>query len=340
MHARMHARLQDLPVWLRWIIFGLTLLAAAEAAAAAGASAAPAERHIYKFTSARRLSVNGRDHLVVLATPASGGATVRLVVPNTDIDRYSPKKEIADVVDAMRPGGFLGAETRNVDGATTIQAAGAWAPRPGEETPHGYVYLSSTTTEKPGEMKITFSKFAELMSVIVPAEKGDNGSPAPNPMVAAEMKQVHEGDVVWADMTPGKPSTLSAIIPWAEPQQGKLQRVGPADVDGQRGYVVEIATESKPVDALIPLKLQNGKRVTDPKVLAAAHKAGNGSEVLFRTFESGGKTWLLEIERPPRQQPIAQQQPRRQSPPPAGIPTRTTGGAGSVPGVGGIPGGF
>jgi hypothetical protein len=331
----MHAPLHDLPAWLRWIIFGLTLLAVAEAAAAG-------EGRVYKFSSARKLNVSGRDHLVVLVTPPSGGASVRLVVPNDETDRYSPKKEIADAVNGMQPGGYLQAETKKVNGALEIEKVSAWQPRPGEDTPRGYVYISSSGTDKPGELKVSLEKLGEFMDVFVPAEKDDNGSPAPNPLVAAELKQVHEGDVVFADVTPGKTPTLSGIATWSSPQEGKLVRVGPADVDGQRGYSVEIATESKPVDALIPLKLQNGKRITDQKLLAAAHKPSNGSQVFFRTFESGGNTWLLEIE-PPARQPAAstaQQQHRNDTPPPPGTPPHTVGGAGQVPGIGGIPGGF
>lgn len=331
MQVRMHAPAHVVVTWIRWMIFGVTLLAVAEAAAAG-------EGHIYKFTSARRLGVNGRDHLVVIVTPPNGGASVRLVVPNTDVDRYSPKKDMADLVNGMQPGGLLQAETKTVDGALQVESIAGWSPRPGEDTPHGYVLIAAGDSPgKPGELQVALTKLGDSVNVIVPAGKDDKGSPAPDPMVAAELKAIQQGDVVWADVAPGKPPTLIAIAPWSEPQQGKLARVGAADVDGQRGYAVEIATDSKPVTALIPMRLQNGKRVTDQKLLAAAHKPSNGSEVYFRTFESGDTTWLLEIEPPPKTPPVAQ---RRENPPPAGIPARTTGGAGSVPGIGGIPGGF
>jgi hypothetical protein len=133
---------------------------------------------------------------------------------------------------------------------------------------------------------------------------------------------------------------LAAIVPWSEPQQGRLMRVGPADVDGQRGFAAEIATDSKPITAVIPLTMQNGRPVTDPRLLAAARKLGNGSQVLFRTREEGDKTWLLEIE-PPAKEPSPVAQRGQGNSPPAGIPVRSVGGAGSVPGIGGgVPGGF
>jgi hypothetical protein len=314
---------------------------AAASAAAAPTTAPSTETRIYKFTSARRLNVNGRDHLVVIATFPSGGASLRLVVPNADVDRYSPKKQIADAFGGMQAGSYVQVETKKVDGTMEIQSVGGWSPRAGEDTPHGYIYINSSPTDRPGELKVALTKLGEWVYPIVPAEKDDNGSPAPAALLAAELKAVQQGDVVWADLTPGKQPVLASIVTWSEPQQGKLERVGPADVDGQRGYAVEIATESKPVTALIPLRLQNGKRVTDQKLLAAAHKPSNGSQVFFRTFEEGGNTWLIEIEPPPRHPsaPVAQQR-REGNPPPAGIPTHTVGGAGSVPGVGGIPGGF
>lgn len=323
------------PVWVRWIIFALTLFLAVEAAAAG-------EARIYKFTSARKLSVNGRDHLVILATPPSGGATVRLVVPNQERDRYSPAKQMADLANGMQPGGFLQAETKTENGAVTVVSLTGWTPRPGEETPHGYVYITSGGTDKPGEMKIDLSKFGDPVHVIVPAGQDGQGAPAPNPLIQAEMKQIHEGDVVWADVTPnGKSLTISGILPWSDPQRGKMVRVGPADVDGQRGFAVEIATDAKPVTALIPMTQQKGKWITDQKLLAAAHRPARGTEVLFRTFDAGDKTWLLAIEPPPKQPTAAAAQHPNASPPPAGIPVRSVGGAGHVPGIGGgIPGGF
>ena len=89
----------------------------------------------------------------------------------------------------------------------------------------------------------------------------------PMPLIDAELKRSIPGDVVWADVVPGQETALMAIVPWSEPQHGKLMRVGPADVDGQRGFAAEIATESKPVTAFIPMTLQNGKRAPDARLL-------------------------------------------------------------------------
>jgi hypothetical protein len=316
------------------MIFGLILLSAAEVAAAG-------EGHVYKFLSARKLSAGGRDHLVVVVQPPAGGPSIRLVVPNDDQDRYSPKKQDADILNGMQAGQFVQAQTEKKDAMITIVSIAAWSPRPGEETPHGYVYLTSNPSGKnPADLEIALTKFGEGVNLIVPGEPGPDGVPAPNQMIAAELKQVQQGDVVWADIPPGKTQTLAAIAPWSEPRHGKLMRVSPADVDGERGFAAEIATEAKPVTALIPLTLQSGRHAADPRLLAEARKAGNGTEVLFRVREDGEKTWLLEIERPPKQPPPVAQRPNN-STPPAGIPVRSTGGAGSVPGVGGgIPGGF
>jgi hypothetical protein len=317
--------------WLRWILFAMTLLTAAEAAAAG-------DGHVYKFTSARRLGVSGRDHLVVIAEPPTGGHSVRLVVPNTTSDKYAPTQEAADAIKGLQFGSLIQVQTHADGGAIIIETIGAWSPRPGEDTPHGYVFIQAQSSDKPGDLRVILTKYGETFDAIAPAEPDAQGSPAPNAAINAELKQVHEGDVVWADVAPGKPATLSAILPWADPQTGKLLRVAAADVDGQRGFAAEIATDAKPITALIPMKFQDGKWIPDPKLLAAAHKPQSGSDVLFRTREDADKTWLLEIEPPSKDPQVAQR--KSQQPPPAGIPVRSTGGAGNVPGLGGLPGGF
>lgn len=323
-----------LSTWARWMVFGLILLAAAEVAAAGDA-------RVYRFVSARKLSSNGREHLVIIVQPPSGGPSLRLVLPNQERDRYSPKKEDADLVNGMQPGGFVQAKTEKVDGVITVDSIAGWSPRPGEDSPHGYIYMNSGATEKdPSTLQVALMKLGEPLSAMVPGEPGPDGQPAANPVISAELKQVQPGDVVWADIVPGKTPTLAAIVPWTEPQKGKLMRVGPADVDGERGFAAEIATESKPVTALIPMSMQNGRRVPDPRLLAEARKVGNGAEVLFHVREADGQTWLLNIERPPKEPPPVAQRPGN-SPPPANVPVRSTGGANSVPGIGGgIPGGF
>lgn len=322
-----------LTAWIRWMIFGLILLAAAEVAAAGDAK-------VYRFLSARKLSAGGREHLVVIVQPPSGGQQTRLVIANDEQDRYSPHKADADAVNGMQAGQFVSAQTEKKDGMIVVSSITAWTPRPGEDTPHGYVYLTSNPSGKnPADLEVALTKLGEPVKVVVLGEPGPDGTPAPNAMVAAELKKVQPGDVVWADVIAGKSPTLAAIVPWSEPQHGKLTRLAPADADGERGFAAEIATEAKPVTALIPMIHQGNKRVADPRLLAEARKAGNGTEVLFRVREDGDKTWLLEVERPPKQPPPVAQRPNN-SPPPANIPVRSTGGAGSVPGVGGIPGGF
>ncbi|HSU66435.1 MAG TPA: hypothetical protein VLJ39_06170, partial [Tepidisphaeraceae bacterium] len=264
--------------WARWLVFALILLASAEAAAAA-------EGHVYKFTSGRRLNVAGRDHLVVIAEPPSGGHSLRLVVANTDENKYSPPPEIADAIKGFRQGNLVQVQTTAEKDLIHLESVSGWSPRPGEETPHGYVYIQSGGTDKPGELHVTLSKYMEMVEFIVPPDKDAQGNPAPNPAIDSELKQVHEGDVVWADVLPGKPPALAAILPWADPQQGKLVRVGPADVDGQKGFAAEISTDSKPITALIPMKQQNGRWIPDPRIMTEAQKPTRGTDVLFRTRE-------------------------------------------------------
>ena len=312
---------------LRWIIFGLIVLSAVEVAAAGDAK-------VYRFTSARRLAVDGRDHLVIIADSPAGGHPTRLVVPHSDANKYSPPPEIADAVKGFAAGQFVSAQTHLDGKVITVETINGWNPRPGEDSPHGYILLQGG----PGDGSITLSKYGESLQIKTPVTKDAQGNAATDPAIDAELRKIQGGDVVWVDFSAGASPVLQAIVPWSDPQTGKLMRVALGDVDGQRGYVVEINTDQKPVTALIPLRLINGKWISDPRIVAAANKPARGSDVLFRTREDGDKTWLLDIEPPPKAPaPVAQ---RQNNPPPAGIPVRVPGGAGQVPGVGGIPGGF
>src|SRR5258708_453560 len=114
-------------------------------AGAAGAGDGP----VYNSPPARRLGVSGRDHLVVIAEPPTGGHSVRLVVPNTTPDKYAPTQEAADAIKGLQFGNLIQVQTHADGGAIIIDTIGAWSPRPGEDTPHGYVFIQALPSDKP-----------------------------------------------------------------------------------------------------------------------------------------------------------------------------------------------
>src|SRR5207245_5713314 len=105
------------------------------------------------------------------------------------------------------------------------------------------------------------NKPGQKTETTVPTIKDEaNGKPIPDPAVAAQLGELKEGDAVWADVAgAGKSASLLAILPWTDPQPGKVAKITTADVDGQTGPAIEIDEPEKTITALLPGKVQNKK---------------------------------------------------------------------------------
>jgi hypothetical protein len=111
--------------------------------------------------------------------------------------------------------------------------------------------------------------------------------------------------VVEADLKPGPGGseymTLANIEAFKAPEQAKLEKLGETEIDGQKYPTVELNQDGKTLSLPVAGKLQGKKLVPDPKVLGAAKSLRAGTEVIFRTRDEDGKTWLRDIQRAPAQ---------------------------------------
>lgn len=326
--------MQAKSIWvIRWIIFALALFAAGEVAGAA-------DEQVYRFSSSRRMNVQGHDHLVVVAENPKTRHPVRLIIPNTDAVRYDPNPAMSELVKRLEAGVLITAAVTAEDGVATLNSLSVYTPKPGEDSPNGYVFVSSTPKDDTHELLVTLSKFGQTEQVRVAPEAEDHGTPQPDERVAGELHQVKAGDVVWIHLQPGKAPALLEIVPWTEPRQGKLLKVVPAQVEDNNGYAVEIEDAGQTLRCLVPGRMQNKRWVTDQRLLSDARKLRAKSDVLFRVRQAGSATYLLEIN--PVPQPTAQAQNSRRTSGnggPAGVPVRG-GGRIDLPPVGSVPGGF
>jgi len=152
---------------------------------------------------------------------------------------------------------------------------------------------------------------------MIPMKKADGGkSLGPDAVIAQRAGAFKKDDVVEADLRPGPGGTdymtLAGIEAYKAPEQAKLEKIGDTEIDGQKYPTVELNQDGKTVSLPVAGKLQGKKLVPDPKVLSAARSLRAGTEVMFRTREEDGKTWLREIQRAPAQ-PAAKPAPAGKS---------------------------
>ncbi|HWE96308.1 MAG TPA: hypothetical protein VG269_20260 [Tepidisphaeraceae bacterium] len=294
------------------------------------------EEQVLRFKSSTRGKIAAQDHLLVIAEAPKGGKPTRLVVPNKTADRFDPDPQQANVVKALKPGDLIQVSGDAADGSFTLTSIAPYAFKPGEQTPNGYVFVEVQPAKAAADHPVVvLSKFGEKNNFLLAADKDGKS----DPLIESALNTLKAGNSVWADVAPGSPPALVAILPWSEPMGGKLLKVESANVNGQKGNAVQIEAGGKTIVALVPGKMQDDKWVTDARVLAAARKLKVGSPVFVRTQEDGDRLWLRAIEPEPR--PVAQRPVRPASDTDAnGLPKPRLPGVGGVPTPGGIPGGF
>src|SRR5665213_435621 len=268
-------------------------------------AAAFGDEQILRFRSSVKARVAGQDHMVMVADAPRGGHPARLVVANKIDGAYSPVSEQADVIKNFQPGQLIQVASESAKGVVSLTSVAAYLPKAGEESPGGYVFLESKADD--AHPTITVSKLGEKTTFSLPNESDAKDGVKVDSLIAAVLDRLKEGDPVWISATTSKSPAVVAILPWADPQQGKMLKIEPAEVNGKRGFAVLIDTGSKTMTALLPGRMHKTTWVSDQKLLAAARRFRGGATVLFRVQEDGDKTWLRDIQPPPR--PIAQSNP-------------------------------
>jgi hypothetical protein len=297
---------------------------------------------VLQFKSAAKM----QQHLVILAnTPHA--RVVRLLVANTDpAGPYDPVADQNQLIQSLKPGDLIQVSWDTAKGANTLSAIAHYTPKPGELTPNGYIFVSSEPkSEKSPDLIVTLNKLGDVTQFDVPGEKAIDGQVHRDPGIEMTLASLKEGDPVWADIAPGSGKTLAALLPYAEPQQGKLVKIEVIDVDGRRQPAAQIDPGGTVIEVEVPGTLKDEKWSVDLRIVSALHRCKVGEQVLFRSQLVEADNWLRGIEPVPTQ-PIAAQ-PGPSGTPDSGSNTdanglpkgRTIGGG--VPGVGGIGiGGF
>lgn len=296
------------------------------------------EGKILRFKNAAKVRVEGKDHLVVIADEPKGAHPLRLVIPNKDEDgKFDPIADRAEVVKHLQPGDLVEAAWETHEQVNLLSSIARYAPKPGELAPHGYVFVGrELAKENSADLTIILRKLGQTTRATISAHSDSSGQPQPDPVLTAVVAKLSDGNSVWAELSDDKEPRLLVLMPYAEPQRGKLLKVEPIDIDGQKGISVEIIFANATVTAVIPGSMENGTWKSDARLLSSVRRCKPGNDVLFRVQEVDDKKWLREIDAVP--QPVAS----RPTPPRGGSNTDANGlphpriPGGGTPGVGGV----
>ncbi len=146
---------------------------------------------------------------------------------------------------------------------------------------------------------VVLRKLGLTTRVTIPAPPDAGGPAQPDPVIA----KLTEGDSVWVALSEDKEPKLLVMMPYAEPQRGKLLKVEPIEIDGKKGMSVQIDLAGATLVGLIPGSMEKGNWKSDARILASVRRCKPGNDVLFRVQDIDGKKWLREIDAAP--QPVA-----------------------------------
>jgi hypothetical protein len=266
---------------------------------------------VMRVTGADRGRYYGHDVLIVSGRDALDGSAIDVAIHNSDdkSGKFEPREDQANIIKTFKPGDYAKIEAEFKDNQVWARRVQRYDAKPGEDQPNVFVVYEGTFTKREGEQDlklITLTKFGHVVDAMIPMKKADGGKTlAPDPVIEQRAGAFKKDDVVEADLRPGPGGseymTLANIEAYKAPEQAKLEKLGDTEIDGQKYPTVELNQDGKPLSLPVAGKLQGKKLIPDPKVLSAARSMRAGTEVVFRTREEDGKTWLREIQRAPAQ---------------------------------------
>ena len=87
----------------------------------------------------------------------------------------------------------------------------------------------------------------------------------------------------------------------ARRSSAKFEKLGETDIDGQKYPAAELSVGGSSKSIPLVGKTQGKKLVADPRLVSAVKQIKPGTDVMIRTRDEGGKTWLRDIQRAPKQ---------------------------------------
>ena len=255
---------------------------------------------LFKFVGAGEAVAGGHRHAYANLAPLTGSRASRLYVPNTDQNSNDPKPELLDAVKDLKPGDVVKVEYQQTNGIPVINSLKLVDVKPGEDTPNGYIFEGYDSSEN-GPGMVTLSKYGQDLKLAASPVRGEKGKMQTDPKLDSALGQLKAGDVVYAQVNPGRVPVLTAIFPYKDPETGKLTKMTTQEVEGNpKAPAVEIETaDGKTITAVIQGRLNNKRWVPDTSVLRDARRLHAGTAIEYLTQNDGDKTVLIQIAKAP-----------------------------------------
>jgi hypothetical protein len=285
---------------------------------------------VIKFLGSQKVRVQGKEVLVVSGVTAMGGKQVTLPIPNKEKDKYTPNERMEEVAKQLKPGDYAVTETKTEEyNKVWLSKFEPYKATAGEEQQNNFIF-QDTYPQKDGDKEVqvvALYKFGNYVDTVLPTRKDESSKQmVTDPDMLATVGKFKKGDIVEAEIRPGKPPVVQSIDPYKPAEEAKMGKMTEADVaEGVKGPAVELDQGGKPVTLLIPGKMAGQKWVPDLKLAGLAKGFKPGAAILVKSREAGGKMYLKEIKAAPKapvaakeKEPVASKPPVRGKTPPAG----------------------
>lgn len=259
------------------------------------------EDEVLRFAASRDGVSMGHKQLMVGFTRLDGTGNIVAYVGH-DPKTYELDDKVAGPVMALKQGDIVTVTLAQMNGMLTISKIKAVTVKPGEDTPHGFVYQESFNDQNSGAPVIRFTKYEQSVEVTLPNVKDDKGKPTPDPDLVNAVQALKQGDVVYATFGQvGRVPVLTAVYPYSDPQTGKVSKVSDQAMDNNgKTIAVDIETsDGKTITALVPGKITNKHWIADVNMLRIARGLKAGTEVVYMARTDGDKTFLIDIAKAP-----------------------------------------
>jgi hypothetical protein len=124
---------------------------------------------------------------------------------------------------------------------------------------------------------------------------------APDPAIMQLAATLKKGDPIEAELSPGQPyAQILSLDPHKAPQNAKLEKLGDVQIDGAKYPAVELSIDGSTQSLPLVGHVMSKKLVADGRLLAMVKQIKPGTDVVIRTRDENGKTWLRDIQRAPK----------------------------------------
>lgn len=258
------------------------------------------EYQTLRFVQSKEVTLSGKQQTAVMLTQLNGSGQIIAIVQPDD-PRKPEAKNLDATAAALKKGDVVSVGFGMMGSYKEITYLKHIDVNPAEENPHGFVYEEFYNAQGSGAPIVRLQKYGESIEVTLPMVKDDKGKMDYDPQMVDQVQKYKKGEPVYVQLIRGSREPVATLmIPYKDPQNGKVVKESDQVVDGGKTPAVDIDVDGKTVTALVPGKMNGKHFVPDPVLARDARNFKPGTEVTFLTREDNGKTYLVEYTKTPK----------------------------------------